>query len=41
MQTIWNWIKDNATGILAIGAVITALHLSLNSIHHPIDDSKT
>ena len=36
---MWNWIRNNGTGILAVGAVITALHFSAGSINHRIDDT--
>ena len=36
---MWNWIRNNGTGILAVGAVITALHFSVGSINHRIDDT--
>ena len=36
---MWNWIRNNGTGILAVGAVITALHLSVGSINHRMDDT--
>ena len=34
---MWNWLKDNGTGLIALAAILTVILTSTNSIHHRLD----